>query len=203
MPAAYVGDLERRTDAVHDCLASQSGVSLLGVGAPMAGKGRFAEDVAHRADAADRDVLYVAADTGHEGLTGSLPDGTTVVDCTPTTGSSRPGVVAVSTPADLTGVGMAVSRFVADAGTRPVVALDSLSTLLMYADPPTVFRFLTVLTAQLRRADGLGLFLLDRGCHDQETVATFRKLFDGQVDLESDRARVRGIDDIRAEWTAR
>lgn len=203
MPAANVGDLERRTDDVHDRLASLSGLSLLGFGTPLSGKDRFAEAVVHRADAADRDVLFVAAATGHESLAESLPRGTTVVDCTPTGGSSPPGVVEVSSPADLTGVGMAVSRFVADAGTRPVVALDSLSTLLMYADPPTVFRFLTVLTAQLRRADGLGLFLLDRGCHDQETVATFRKLFDGQVDLESDRARVRSVDDLRAVWTAR
>jgi hypothetical protein len=77
---------------------------------------------------------------------------------------------------------MPVSRFLADA-EEPVVVVDSLSTFLLYNDDAPVFRFLSVLTAHVRRSGGLGLYTIDRGCHDEQTFRTVTQLFGGEVGL--------------------
>jgi hypothetical protein len=44
---------------------------------------------------------------------------------------------------------------------------------------------------------------MDQGSHDRQTVATFQQLLDGRVDVESDRARVRGVDGLSPGWVPR
>jgi len=99
------------------------------------------------------------------------------------TGSDRAAVRTVSDPTDLTGVGIAVGEWLRarDADERPVVCLDSLSTLLQYADPERAFRFLHGLTAQVRSTDGAAFVSVDPGAHDEATLGTVRALFDAVV----------------------
>ncbi len=93
-------------------------------------------------------------------------------------------VSQVATPADLTGIGIEVARWFtrfeqddATAGVR--FGVDSLSSMLMYADLARVFRFVHVLTNRVRQADGLSLFGFNPGSRDEKTVNT--QLFDGQL----------------------
>lgn len=203
MTTVDTGDLPQDAAGVHATLAGLDGRMLLAVGPPLVGKGRFVERVLVRAAARGRDTLHVAATRGHDRIASGLPEGTRVVDCSPAPdpGSSR--VDSVASPADLTGVGMSVSRLLQSSGPGPVVTLDSVSTLVAYNDDAAVFRFLAVLTAQLRQLDGLGVFLVEDGCHDEQTVSTFQQLFDGRVDVEADRARVRGVDGLASGWVPR
>jgi hypothetical protein len=155
---------------------------------PLSGSTRFL-------DAAGRHhpgpTLLVAATTGPARTPPSaLESVASVVDCSPTeSGSAR----SVSSPGDLTGVSMPVSEFL-KATDRPVLAVDSLSAILYYADDSAVFRFLSVLSAHIRRRDGLGLFVLTPAAHDEQTVHTFAQAFDGRVELERDRVRVEAAD---------
>jgi len=75
--------------------------------------------------------------------------------------------------------------------------------MLLYTDPAPVFRFPSVLTTRVRNADGLGLYTLDPGCHEDETVGTLSQVFDGRVELrERDGrrgARVVGLDADRPD----
>ena len=203
MTTADTGELARDVPGVHAAVAALDRQMLLAFGPPLAGKERFAERLLRRASAENRDTLHVAATRGHDRLAAGLPGRTAVVDCSPgpTAGGNR--VADVATPADLTGIGMPVSRFLESAGRRPVVTLDSISTLLAYNDSAAVFRFLAVLVGQLRQVDGVGVFLMDQGSHDRQTVATFQQLLDGRVDVESDRARVRGVDGLSPGWVPR
>ncbi|MFB6299736.1 MAG: RAD55 family ATPase [Halobacteriales archaeon] len=114
----------------------------------------------------------------------------------------------VSSPADLTGIGIGVSEQLQGLGEQGVngirIGFYSLSTLLMYAEVETVFRFLHVLTGRVSGADGLGLFSIDPTTHDQGTVNTLKQLFDGMIELRDENGtrqiRIQGIEDISSEW---
>lgn len=203
MPAADTGDRQQDVAGVHAHVTDMTGRTLLGVGAPLVGTGEFVEQVLRRANAANRDTLHVAGTRGYDRLAESLPEQTRVVDCSPAPVHRSNRVTHVTSPGDLTGIGMAVARFIDDAGPRPVVTLDSISTLLAYADELAVFRFLSVLAARLDQVDGVGVFLVVAGCHDSGTVTTFRKLVDGRIDIEAERARVYSSDDRSSDWLPR
>lgn len=194
---------DRDRASVHATLLDQSGRSFLGVGRPLAGKDRFLEHLLSQADADARDTLHVACTRGYDRVEDSIPERTAVVDCSPASARDSARVTTVGSPADLTGIGMPVSAFLEEVGQRPLVTVDSVSTLLGYADESAVFRFLAVLTAQIRRVNGVGLFLLEAGCHDRQTVSTFQQLFDGRVDVEAERVRVRGLDGVSPGWESR
>lgn len=166
---------------------------------PVAGTTAFVDHVSGRREDT---TLLVAATTGLARTPpGALESVASVVDCSPTESG---GAGAVGSPADLTGLSIPVSEFLRSA-ERPVLALDSISTLLYYADEAAVFRFLSVLTAHLRRRDGLGLFVLTPSAHDEQTVHTFAQVFDGRIDLERDRVRVEttGSADHPGGWQPR
>lgn len=188
---------------IHSLVSRLAGRSLLVSGPPMTGKGTFLEETARRTVGGNRDVLHIAATRGYTRIRDVLPEGATVIDCSPTVAPDRPEVTDIGSPSDLTGVSMPLSRFLEEAAPRPVVTLDSVSSILMYAEKASLFRFLSVLTAQLRRADGIGLFLLEEGCHDEKTARTFQQLFDGRVDVEPERARVRAVDGVSPGWYPR
>ena len=151
---------------------------------PTAGTTAFVDHVSGQRDDT---TLLVAATTG---LARTPPTAlewvSSVVDCSPTESG---GAGAVASPADLTGLSIPVSEFL-ESTEQPVLAFDSVSTLLYYADEAAVFRFLGVLTDHLRRRDGLGLFVLTPSAHGEQTVHTFAQVFDGRIDLERDRVRV-------------
>lgn len=83
---------------------------------------------------------------------GGDPAALSIVDATAGPDATD-GVNSVSTPGDLTGLGIAVAGAAADA--RPPVLIDSLSTLAMYNDPATVFRFAD--RVHTRTRDGAGV----------------------------------------------
>lgn len=126
---------------------------------------------------------------------GPLPELLRVVDCVAErqgTESRYPPerVEYVSSPADLTGIGIGVTgqlRRVAETeADRTRICFYSLSTLLMYAEFESVFRFLHVLSDRVDSIDALGLFALDPTTHDESTVNTLKQLVDGVIEVRSD-----------------
>jgi KaiC/GvpD/RAD55 family RecA-like ATPase len=185
--------------AVPARLATASGSNVAVVGEPMVGKSGVALDALEAAADAGRDTLLISAARGPGRM--PVPDSVSVVDCTP--GPESEDAVSVNSPADLTGIGMPVSKVLGDAD-RPVVAVDSLTSLLLYNETREAFRFFSVLSTQVASANGLGMYLVDDGAHDERTVQTFAQLFDGQVELRSGlggtEARGRGVETLPAEW---
>jgi hypothetical protein len=114
----------------------------------------------------------------------------------------------VSSPGDLTGIGIAASGFMREfyhAGDEVSVGLHSLSTLLMYSDLQRVFRFSHVMTGRVETADSVGVFTLDTTTHNTEAVDVLQGLFDVFVQVrdspESPELRVRGSDLGPRGWT--
>ncbi|MFC7137300.1 RAD55 family ATPase [Halobaculum litoreum] len=96
-----------------------------------------------------------------------------------------------SSPVDMTGIGIKLSEFLEafykDRGIRQNrVMVHSLSTLLMYSDLQTVFRFLHVFTGRIQSVDGLGLYCIDSTAHDDQTMNTLKQLFDGIIETRED-----------------
>ena len=96
-----------------------------------------------------------------------------------------------SSPVDMTGIGIKLSSFLEafykDRGIRKNrVMVHSLSTLLMYSDLQTVFRFLHVFTGRIQSVDGLGLYCIDSTAHDDQTMNTLKQLFDGIIETTED-----------------
>jgi len=137
-----------------------------------------------------------------------------VVDCVsshsgPAVDGAR--VHEVSSPGDLTGIGIKFSEVATEAEESGVerlrVGFDSLSPLLMYVDLQRLFRFLHVFTSQIQSRDWFGLFSIDPTSHDAQEVNTLSQLFDGMVEIrlgeEGGReARVRGVTDSPTDWVA-
>ena len=77
----------------------------------------------------------------------------------------------VSSPGDLTGIGMRFSDvcvdFRGDDIERVRTGLFSLSTLLSFGDLRTVSRFVHTLVGRIDSVGGLGVFLLDPASHDE------------------------------------
>ena len=193
------------------------GTNLLVVGPSMSGKYDLVLDVLADGYPDDDGAVVVTTQKGpdriHEGLTDRLDadsiSGLGVVDCT---GQEGPGgddrIRRVSSPRDLTGIGMASSDLIdmfADRGYRPRTGFVSLSQLLLYADVKTVFRFLHIFTGRIDAADAVGLYTLDGDAHDERTVHTIQQLFDGMIRTKTDddgRAfRVRGLPGADDGWT--
>lgn len=111
-----------------------------------------------------------------------------------------------SSPSDVTGIGIKISDLVERFQEREVentrLYMDSISTLLMYSDLQTVFRFLHVLTGRVRSIGGFGLYTMDPDMHDDKEYSTLVQLFDGTVELrDEDGLQVRLTGGLRSDWT--
>jgi KaiC/GvpD/RAD55 family RecA-like ATPase len=88
----------------------------------------------------------------------------------------------------MTGIGNEFSElleeFHADRGLeRNRVLFHSITALLLYSNPETVFRFLHVFTGRIRSVGGLGVFVIESTAHDDQTMGTIQQLFDGVIEV--------------------
>lgn len=127
------------------------------------------------------------------------PDRVGIIDCTARESDrsdGSPGVRYLSSPGDLTGISLEFAKFVKqfpDPGGPLRVGFSNVSTVLMYANPETVFRFLHVFTSRLRSGDWFGVFTLDPEMHDPQVVNTVRAVFDAEAHVEAGEVELRGV----------
>lgn len=152
------------------------------------------------ADPADLEVLRVSYTRSPEALVdewrserGGLPRRMHVVRVRERMGSPEASLgadadavtVAAANPNDLTGIAMrlrdAVSTVDPSEGTF-VVCFDSVTSLLQYGDVESTYKFLHMLTGQLKDVGARAHFHLDPAAVDDRTVARVRSVFDEVVD---------------------
>lgn len=82
--------------------------------------------------------------------------------------------------------------------------LDSISTLLLYADPSLVVRFIPVIIAKAKESGFTQLLLLEEGVHDEKTINTLNAITDGMIQfkMEEDKRMLR-IDRLKATKISR
>lgn len=182
-----------------------SGTNILVSGPPLSGKRRIAfEALVYGAENGEGTVIVTTRDSADRVLSdfeALLPEpeqaNVGIVDCVTQhqgrSASDTDLVKYASSPTDMTGMGIKFSEFVEEFYTeRDIknnrIAVDSLSTLLMYQDLQTVFRFMHVLTSRIEDAEAIGIHVIDSTAHDAETMNTLKQLFDGIVEVGADSA---------------
>ncbi|WP_411963362.1 RAD55 family ATPase [Haloferax sp. YSMS24] len=183
----------------------EPGTNLLISGPPLTGKRALALDILATGTEGGEGAIIVTTKDGAERVLkdfGKRVDyddkPVSVVDCV----TRQQGVGEVrdddrikytSSPVDMTGIGIKLSEvlqeYYQERGLEQNrIMLHSLSTLLMYADLQTVFRFLHVFTGRIQSVGGLGLFAIDADAHDDRTMNTIKQLFDGIITTSEDDA---------------
>jgi len=198
------------------------GSSILISGPAMSGKERLAYDVL--ADGLRRGNGAVVVTTGDgagsvveefRSLVSDLDDSQLgVIDCRGEGGTDEAAIGNahahhVSSPGDLTGIGIGITKALEglhNAGNEQGrLALVSLSTMLTYTDKKTVFKFCHVLSSRLDSAGYIGVFTIDSGAHDDQTLQVIKQAFDGMIDVRDAEgggreARVLGLAGEPTDW---
>ena len=188
----------------------EPGSNLLLLGPAMSGKKRFAYEVLAEGVKNGEGAIVVSMSNSANRIFESFSEllgqdprlvSMGVVDCV----SKQQGVEGLdnteyvkyaSAPDDMTKIGISLSEFLEQFNgqqglERNRACLDNISTMLMYADIQTIFRFLHVFTGRVQNVDGLGIYLMDPSAHDTQTVNTLKGLFDGII--EADEAAESGF----------
>jgi KaiC/GvpD/RAD55 family RecA-like ATPase len=102
--------------------------------------------------------------------------------------SRRPSerVHYVAAPDNLDGIVSKTRTFLESHDGKRRVSVDSLTEMAYYADEERVYDATGRLLDLLEEFDAVGLFHLSKEVHDEETLARFRDLFDGVLDLDVD-----------------
>lgn len=193
----------------------EPGTNLLVVGPPMTGKRGLALRILASGSKKGEGAIIVTTKDGagrmlkeYQSLVDdieTIPLG--IVDCVSKQQSfgtlvEDDQIQYTSSPVDMTGIGISLSEFLETFINerellRNRVLLHSLTTLLMYSNLQTVFRFLHVFTGRIQTADGLGVYTIDGNAHDDQTMNTLKQLFDGILHVEEDggtRLQMAGFD---------
>ncbi|NGM71465.1 recombinase RecA [Natronolimnobius sp. AArcel1] len=178
------------------------GTNVLVAGPPMTGKRQVAYDIlTSGASRGNGSIVVTTKDSADKVLERFDDDGrhedspVGVVDCVTKqrgigTVEDDPRIKYASSPVDMTGIGIKLSAFLQEfyegrGVTENRVLLHSVSTLLMYSDLQTVFRFLHVFTGRIQSADALGIYVIDSTAHDDQTMNTLKQLFDGIIEIQA------------------
>lgn len=169
-----------------------AGSNLLVCGPTMVGKSELTFQALHDGYTTGSAVIAVLSNESPTRLTDFFEESgidrdrpVHVVDCT---GRDVPdgvpdwlSITSVSSPGDLTGIGIANAKVMRQIGSNAedgvYLGLVSLSTLLQYAAPRRVFNFAHVMTGRVAAGGYLGTWTLDTDAHEPTTVNTLKGLF--------------------------
>ncbi len=92
----------------------------------------------------------------------------------------------LSSPGDLTGISLEFAKLLKEFEDAESVRIgfNSISTVLMYSELRTMFRFLHVFTARIRSGKMFGAFAMDPSMHEQQAYNTIRAVFDCEAQVD-------------------
>lgn len=182
----------------------RKGSNLLLMGPSMAGKEAILNHIiSYGATEKDNAVMMVTTREPALQILDYLKDKTPnlplsnvgIVDCVSrmfdNTAVETKNIKIVNSPVDLTGIGVKISQFFEDFYIKKNIHniqlhINSLSTIMMYSNLQTVFRFLNVYTGRIRAAEALGIYVIESGMHDEKSIATLKQLCDGMIEVKSE-----------------
>jgi len=183
-----------------DELAVDPGTNLLVTGPPLTGKRLLAMEILAAGARHGNGTIIVSARDSGERVRAELPEAMEtgpvgVVDAvTQHLGQTTVDdelTKCISSPRDMTAIGVKFSELIQSFYTdqaieRNRIFVDSLTTLLLYSNLQTVFRFTHVFTSRVESVNAIGLYTIESTAHDDETINTLTQLFDGTIVVEED-----------------
>ncbi len=98
----------------------------------------------------------------------------------------------VNSPMDLTGIGVKISQLLEELtkyNQGVQLHINSLSTMLMYSNIQTVFKFLHILSCRIKANGWLGIYVIESGMHGEQTMAILKHLVDCIIEFKSENDR--------------
>lgn len=96
----------------------------------------------------------------------------------------------LSSPGDLTGLGMIISKYLErwyESDLRMALCFDSLTAILQYEELENVYRFLHLMTTRLSGAGAHAHFHFDPATQDEQAVSTLASTFDAMARYDDDQ----------------
>ncbi|MEF8821905.1 MAG: hypothetical protein V5A52_06480 [Halovenus sp.] len=115
----------------------------------------------------------------------------TVGDSSSSVDDDRVVTDTVSTPSDLTGLGISIGKMLSRWDAPVFVCFESLTSMLQYVEIQTAYEFLHAITGQIHAAGARAHFHIDPSAHDSKDVAGIASLFDGKVTLDGDDREIK------------
>lgn len=199
----------------------RGGSNIMIIGPPMSGKETIVNNIVYKGlKIGDAAVIVTTREPGENVVDWfnynniDIPmDHLGIVDCvTKTLGvptSDTAIIRRASSPVDLTGIGVKISQFLEEFWMKKSIrktwlCINSLSTILMYSNIQTVFRFLHVFTGRVKAAGAIGIYVVEDGMHDNQSVATLKQLFDGVIEIRQENdnnfIRTTGMNQKPSPW---
>lgn len=119
--------------------------------------------------------------------------------------TTLPGVKYLDSQTDLTGISNAVEELIneiKDMARYYRLAFFTLSTILTFADPQSVLKFLQPFTTKRKKDNAVSLYLLEKGLHEENTIQMVSYLMDGSIEFKSEGGKiylqVKGITEVQS-----
>lgn len=188
-------------DDAFDAIKNSSNILL--IGPPMNGKEIIINNIVNLGLKAGGSAIIVSTkETGEnviDWFNYNHPDipleNLGIVDCiTKTMGLptiDTANIKRASSPADLTDIGVKISQFleyfrIKNNMQNTILCINSLSTILIYSNIRTVYRFLHVFSNRLNAAGAIGIYEVEEGVHDEQAITTLKQLCDGMIEVKSE-----------------
>ncbi len=183
----------------------QGGTNLLLLGPPLSGKEVFTKRFFYEAmKEEDGAGIYVSTTNGSKSIfnwfdrrnlsLSEYKDSFGIVDCvTESQDLEKPqkkdSVKFASSPVDLTDIGVKISNLIKEFymnldKEKIRLVIDTVSVMIMYSDVKTIFRFLHTFSGRIKSIDGVGLYVLEAGSHEDKTIKTLKQLMDASLETK-------------------
>lgn len=172
-----------------------AGSSILFVGPPGCGKSTVSQQFIQEGLKKKQPGLYTTLDVSPEELKETMKTfgwksegNLTFIDAYSWRLGNIEGPFTLSNLTNINEINIMISRAIGKLKEFKVkrTVFDSISTLLLYADPDLVVKMIPVLIAKLKKADFTQILILEEGVHDPKTVTTLNYLSDGVIEFKMD-----------------
>lgn len=111
----------------------------------------------------------------------------------------------VDSPADLTMIMAAINELldlfrITKKINKIRIILDSTSTLLMYSNLRTIFKFLHVLTNTIKSTDAISLIVMEEGAHEKIEIKAIQQLTQSIIKMEEGKIQIKGLTNLQFEY---
>jgi hypothetical protein len=96
----------------------------------------------------------------------------------------------VSTPSDLTGLGIKIDEYLSNRSAPVHICFDSVTSALQYVDYETVYKFIHAMNGKIHAAGARAHYHVDPSAHDDKEVAGLVSLFDARLSIADDEHTV-------------